>query len=226
MIRVLIVDDMPDIREYFQMILNREPDIDVIATAQSGKEGVCLAKELKPDVVLMDIQMETEHAGIDAAQKIKDCVPTAKVIILTIHTDNELLFKAYNAGVMDYIIKTDSITQIVSSIHNVYENRLMLRSEVAEKIVAEFTRMQKQHNSLLYTLNILTKLTNSEFEVLRCVYEGMSYQQIAQSRFVSQATIKSQVNSILKKFDLLRMKDVIALMHEIDFERIYHTKRP
>ncbi len=225
MIRVLIVDDNKDIRQYFQMILGREADLDVIATAASGKEGVQLVQELKPDVVLMDIQMETETAGIAAAQKIKETAPAVKVIILTIHSDDEMLFQAYNAGVMDYIVKTDSITQIVNSIHNVHQNKLMLRSDVAEKIVAEFTRMQKQHTSLLFTLNILTKLTNSEFEILRCVYEGNSYKDIAQTRYVSQATIKSQVNSILKKFDMLRMKDVIEMLRNIDFEKIYHTKR-
>ncbi|NLB90960.1 MAG: response regulator transcription factor [Clostridiales bacterium] len=225
MINIIIVDDNKDIREYFQMILNREPDLSVIATANSGKKGVELVQQLKPDVVLMDIQMESETAGIEATKAIKETVPDTKVIILTIHSDDEMLFKAYNAGIMDYITKTDSITQIISSIHDVYHNKLQLRSHVAEKIVTEFTRLQKQHSSMLYILNILTKLTNSEFEVLKCVYEGFSYKQIAQSRYVSMATIKSQVNSILKKFDLLRMKDVVTLMKEINFEEIYHPRQ-
>ncbi len=224
MIRILIVDDNQDICQYFQMILGRETGFQVVATASSGKEGVRLAQTLMPDVVLMDIQMETETAGIAAAQKIKETAPGVKVIILTIHSDDEMLFQAYNAGVMDYIVKTDSIAQIVNSIHNVHQNKLMLRSDVAEKIVAEFTRVQKQHTSLLFALNILTKLTNSEFEVLRCIYEGNSYKDIAQTRYVSQATIKSQVNSILKKFDMLRMKDVVGLLKDIQFEKICHSR--
>lgn len=224
MIRILIVDDNQDICQYFQMILGRESDFQVVATASTGKEGVRLAQTLMPDVVLMDIQMETETAGIAAAQKIKETAPGVKVIILTIHSDDEMLFQAYNAGVMDYIVKTDSIAQIVNSIHNVHQNKLMLRSDVAEKIVAEFTRVQKQHTSLLFALNILTKLTNSEFEVLRCIYEGNSYKDIAQTRYVSQATIKSQVNSILRKFDMLRMKDVVSLLHDIQFEKICHSR--
>ncbi len=216
-IRVLIVDDMKDISEYFSMILSRESDIDVVGIAASGIEAIQFARELKPDVILMDIQMETRTAGIDATNAIKSFNPGIRVIILTIHEEDEFLFQAYCAGVMDYIVKTDSITQIINSIRNVYINKLMLRPNIAEKIIDEFTRMKTQQKSLLYTFNILSKLTNSEFEILKCFYEGNTYKAIAETRFVSQATIKSQVNSILKKFEMKNMKDVLKLLNLVNF---------
>lgn len=223
MIKILLVDDNAEICEYFKMVLDHEPSFSVVGCAHSGREAVKLARMLLPDVVLMDIQMETDTAGIAATAAIKKQLPQTKVIILTIHTDDELLFQAYQAGVVDFITKTDSIAQIITSIHNAYQNQLMLRSDVAEKIVTEYHRVQSQNKSLLYAINTLTRLTNSEFEVLKSIYEGNSYKQIADARFVAQSTIKSQVNSILKKFELTRMKDVMAILREIQFEKILNS---
>lgn len=219
-IKILIVDDIADIREYFQMILSKEPDMEVVGLASSGIEAFQKAKELNPDVILMDIQMETRTAGIDATNAIKYIVPDVRVIILTIHEEDEYLFQAYCAGVMDYIVKTDSISQILNSIRTVYANKLMLRPGVADKIIDEFTRLKTQQKSMIYILNIISKLTNSEFEILKCFYEGSSYKTISETRFVSQATIKSQVNSILKKFEMKNMKEVIKLLKQINFHEI------
>lgn len=220
MIRILLADDNADIRSYFHGIMDREPGFEVVGEASSGAECVRLALEKKPDIILMDIQMETETAGIDATRAIHETLPETKIIILTIHSDDEMLFQAYSSGAMDYIVKTDSIAKIVSSIEKVSQNQLQLRADVADKIVTEFQRIQREHVSLLYTLNILTKMTNSELEVLCCLYNGDSYKQVAKTRFVSEATIKSQVNSILKKFDKKRMRDVIDVLHQVEFSRI------
>lgn len=220
-IKLLIVDDMADIREYFQMILSREPDIEVIGLATSGIEAVQKAKELKPDVILMDVQMETRTAGIDATVEIKKDNPYIKIIILTIHEEDEYIFQAYCAGVMDYIVKTDSISQILNSIRTVYTNKLMLRPGVANKIIDEFTRMKTQQTSLIYVLNIVSKLTNSEYDILKSFYEGGTYKSIAAARYVSISTVKSQVNSILKKFEMKTMKDVIKLLKQINFSEFF-----
>ncbi|MDF2485473.1 MAG: two component transcriptional regulator, LuxR family [Herbinix sp.] len=223
-IKILIVDDMTDIREYFNMILSREPDIIVVGLASSGVEAVQKVRELKPDVILMDIQMETRTAGIDATHTIKAIDPNIKVIILTIHQEDEYLFQAYCAGVMDYIVKTDSISQIMNSIRTVYSNQLMLRPGIADKIIDEFSRLKTQQNSLIYTLGIVSKLTNSEFEILKCFYEGSTNKVISETRFVSPATVKSQVNSILKKFEMKSMKEVVKLLKQLNFDELLKGK--
>ena len=220
MVRILLADDNAEIRSYFHGILVREPGFMVVGEAESGRESVRMAVMLKPDIVLMDIQMETETAGIDATRLIHESLPDTKIIILTIHSDDEMLFQAYSSGAMDYIVKTDSIAKIISSIEKVSQNQMQLRADVAAKIVTEFQRIRHERASLLYTLNILTKMTNSELEVLCCLYNGDSYRQVAKTRFVSEATIKSQVNSILKKFEMKRMKDVIEVLHQVDFSTI------
>jgi len=220
MIRILMADDNAEIRKYFREILGREPGFTIAGEAGSGEECVALARELRPDIILMDIQMETETAGIDATRAIHESLPECKIIILTIHSDDEMLFRAYSSGAMDFIVKTDSIAKIISSIEKVSQNQMQLRSDVAAKIVTEFQRIQNEHASMLYVMNILTKMTNSEFEVLCCIYNGDSYRDVAKTRFVSETTIKSQINSILKKFNMKRMKDVIAVLNKVDFSQL------
>ena len=223
-IKILIVDDMTDIREYFNMILSREPDIVVVGMASSGVEAIQKARELSPDVIFMDIQMETRTAGIDATHCIKAIDPNIKVIILTIHQEDEYLFQAYCAGVMDYIVKTDSISQIINSIRTVHSNQLMLRPGIANKIIDEFSRLKTQQNSLLYILGIVSKITNSEFEILKCFYEGSTNKVISETRFVSPATVKSQVNSILRKFEMKNMKEVVKLLKQLNFDELLKNK--
>ncbi len=219
-ITILVVDDNDEIREYFISILNHECDIEVIGSASSGMEAVKIAEQLHPDIILMDIQMETRTAGIDAARQIIKEHANTKVIILTILEDDDLLFQAYCAGVMDYIIKTDSISQILDSIRRVYSNELILRPLYAEKIIDELNRVKAQQKSLMFSLNILSKLSNSEFEILKCIYQGMSYKQISEARYVSSVTVKSQIHSILKKFGMRSMKEVNKKLDEVRFDQI------
>ena len=219
-IKILIADDNREIRDYFANILSREPDMEVVGCVASGIDAINFADENAPDIILMDIQMETRTAGIDAATKILKKHTDTKSIILTILEDDDLLFAAYCAGVMDYIIKTDSISQVLNSIRNVYKNQLILRPQDAEKIIEELSHVKEQKQSLIYFMNILTKLSNSEFEVLKSLYMGMTYKQISEIRYVSTVTIKSQIHSILKKFGMRSIKEVIKELKTIGFEQI------
>ncbi len=220
-IRVLVVDDLKDIRDYFSMILNNEPDIEVVGTASSGKEAILIAEKLKPDIILMDVQMESEFAGIQAIESICDKDRDVKIIVLTIHEDDETLYRAYASGAMDFIVKTSSIVDIINSIKNVHKNKLQLRPEVAEKILDEFTRMKRHQRSLIFTLNIISKLTNAEYEILREVYLGNTYRKIAKKRMVEEVTIRSQANKIIKKFEKRNMKEIVNLLKQLKIFEIY-----
>lgn len=222
-IRLIMADDNPEICSYFSDIFADEPDLELAGTASSGAEAVRLARALRPDIVLMDIQMETRIAGITASRQILAELPDTKVIILTILRDDDLLFQAYCAGVIDYIIKTDAADQILTSIRSAYQNQLILRPEYAGKIIGELKRVKKEQASLLYSLNTLTQLSNSEFEVLKSLFQGMNARQIAQERFVSLGTVKTQIHSILKKFDLKSVSEVVRQLREINFEYIIES---
>ena len=219
-IRIIMADDNPEICSYFSDLLSRQEDMELVGTASSGAEAVQLARRLQPDIVLMDIQMENRTAGITASRQILSELPDTKVIILTILEDDELLFQAYCAGVIDYIIKTDAADQILTSIRNAYRNQLVLRPQYAEKIIDELKRVKEEQVSLLYSLNVLTKLSNSEFEVLKSLYQGMNARQISEDRFVSLGTVKTQIHSILKKFGMNSVSEVVRQLHVIHFDHI------
>ena len=225
-IRVMMADDIPEIRSYFANFIDHESDMELVGTAASGAEAVKLAGELQPDIILMDIQMETRIAGITASKQILESWPSIKIIILTILEDDDLLFQAYCAGVIDYIIKTDSVSQILTSIRNAYHNQMILRPRYAEKIIQELKRVREEQSGLLTGLNILTMLSNSEFEVLKCLYQGMNARQISESRYVSPGTVKTQIHSILKKFDMKSVSDVVRHLKEIHFDHIIETMHP
>ena len=222
----MMADDIPEIRSYFANFIDHEADMEFVGTAASGAEAVRLAGELQPDIILMDIQMETRTAGISASKQILETWPSIKIIILTILEDDDLLFQAYCAGVIDYIIKTDSVSQILTSIRNAYHNQMILRPRYAEKIIQELKRVREEQSGLLTGLNILTMLSNSEFEVLKCLYQGMNARQISESRYVSPGTVKTQIHSILKKFDMKSVSDVVKHLKEIRFDHIIETMHP
>ncbi len=220
-IKVFIADDSEEIRNYFCMIIKKEPDMEIAGTAKNGKESIINVIKIKPDIVLMDIQMETMIAGIEAIEEIKKEASNIKVIVLTIHERDEYILRAYAAGAADYIIKTSSVADILNSIRNVYFNKYMLRPEIANKILKEYMRIKEEQSIIKSTLKIMTKLTNTEYEILKLIYQGYSYKEIAEKRFVEETTIRSQIYWILKKFGKNKMKEVIKLMKELKIFEIY-----
>jgi DNA-binding NarL/FixJ family response regulator len=220
-IKVLIVDDMKDIREYFQLILSKETGFTIVGSAKTGKEAVQQTRELKPDIILMDIMMETKTAGIDAMEEILRENPMLKIIILTMNDKDDMLFQAFSKGAQDYLTKDSSITQVIQSIKDVFNNTLALRPSIAKKIQGEFKRLTNEKEHLIETLNIFSKLTTSEFDIIQACSQGLKYKQIAKERFVEEVTIRTHVNNILKKFHKKRMKEVIQMMEETDILKIY-----
>ena len=119
-IRIMMADDSPEIRNYFAGFLSHEADMELVGSASSGAEAVQMAGELRPDIILMDIQMETRVAGIAASKQILAKYPAIKIIILTILEDDDLLFQAYCAGVIDYINETFRPGDVVFSLMSQY----------------------------------------------------------------------------------------------------------
>ena len=220
-IRVIVIDDVEEVTKYFRNIISHENDMEVVGEAHSEKEAVEVIDRVKPDIVLTDIQMETRNTGIKIIKYVSENHKEIKSIVLTIHEEDELLFQAYAEGAMDYIIKTSSIVDIINSIRNVYLNKLSLRPEISEKIHKEFSRLKKQKNEMVSLLNRIAKLTNAEYEILQAVYNGMSYKQIAKSRFVEDVTVRTQVNRIIKKLGVKSMKEAIKVMKKVNIFDTY-----
>ena len=210
-IKILVVDDMEEIRLHLQEEIPKAAEnMEVIGISENSADAVERATELLPDVVLMDIQMETRTAGIWAIGQIHERFPNIKCIALTIHQDEEFIFRAYLAGAVDYIIKTSPINDIVKSINAVMENKLLLRPEVGRRLFDEYQKIQQNQVRMKETMRVMLMISTTEYEILKLVCQGMTYRQIARKRFVEETTIRSQANHILKKFQKKRMKDVVS----------------
>lgn len=218
-IRTIIADDNDEIRGYFQRVLSRQSDIEVIGTAANGAGAVSLALQHHPDVVIMDIEMDSQFDGIEAIESIKRKLPDVRIVVLTVHKEDEYLFRAYSAGAMDYLIKTTTVENIINAVRQVYQNQFSMRPEVSRRILAEFARLRNEKQNLLSSLDILSKLTNAEIEIIKAVYHGYSYSEIAKARYVERGTVKTQANKILKKFQMKSMHDIIGMLQELDVFR-------
>lgn len=219
-IRIIICDDMPQICRHFEKVISSCDDMEVIAVASDGKEVTRLAAELIPDIILMDIQLETEEAGITATDRILSENPEIKIIMITVHKEDDLIFKSYGAGAVDYILKTETDEEIINSIRNVYNNEVFIRSSIAKKMLTEFSKMRKSQASIMYTIAIITNLTNAEFDILKLIYHGVKRKDIADMRNVEIVTINTQVRNILKKLGYRNTNEMITRLKSLGIDKI------
>lgn len=215
MIKVLIADDLRPICKRYENYINKNCEMQAVAIAHSGKDAVEQATAFTPDVILMDIEMETRTAGLDAARQILKQLPQTKIIILTVYEDDEFVFQAFQLGVSDYLLKDASPEEIVSCIRDAYHNCSPIRPVIAEKIRREFKRVKTSEQSFLYCLHIITQMTQTEIDILDLLSQGYSRSQICEIRCVELSTVKTHIKSILKKFDKTSSAEVIALMNEL-----------
>lgn len=193
MIKVLFVDDHEMVRIGVSAYLSSQDDIEVVAEAQDGKEGVKLALELRPDIILMDLVMK-ETDGIEATRKIIEQWPEAKIIIVTSFLDDEKVYPALEAGATSYMLKTSKASDIANAIRSTYEGQSILEPEVTGKIMS---KMRKKKVKLPHE-----DLTDREMEVLLLMAEGKSNQEIADELFIALKTVKVHVSNILSKLEV------------------------
>ncbi|MDP5274828.1 response regulator transcription factor [Chengkuizengella axinellae] len=216
-IRILIADDMEAHRRRLERFITRENEMILIDSVESGYQAVACAVKEKPDVILMDIEMENNMAGINAATEIHKTVPEAKIIILTVHHDNSFVFAAFQTGIVDYMIKSASKEEIMDAIRSAADNRSPIRPIIAEKIREEFKRIKRSEASLTQVFNIIATLTPAELEILKMLCDGKKRKHIAEERSVELETIKKQISGILKKFNKRTTREVIRMMNEVEF---------
>ena len=215
-IRVLIAEDMESIRKRYERILNATEDMEVVSGVGTGAEAVEQAKRLRPDVILMDIEMESSDAGLCAAREILKERPETKIIILTVYEEDELIFTAFQIGACDYIVKTAGPEEFLTSIRNAYAGQSPLRPELASKILGEFKRVRDNETSFIYAINVVSSLTASEMETLDLLIQGKTRREICRERHVEMSTVKTQIHEILRKFDRSSVKEVIEIIDRLD----------
>ena len=215
-ITVVVCEDVEDVRDYVVSIVNQQPDMEVVGVADSEKTAVSEVERTRPDIVLMDIQMDTEKAGISATETIKSLYPHIKTVILTVHADDDNILDAYAAGAVDFIMKSMDKGAIAESIRKVHNEEHFIGPLIAQKLHSEFVNLRKKERSMLYIINELAQLTPKETKILRMLYEGRTKKQISVSETLEISTIKFHINNILRKLHYTNTRDLINDLKELE----------
>jgi DNA-binding NarL/FixJ family response regulator len=211
-IRVLVVDDHAVFRRGLQMVLEQEPDIEVVGEAGDGTEAVTMAANTAPDIVLLDVRMP-KRGGIDACTAIKDAVPSVAIIMLTISDEEADLYDAIKAGAVGYLLKDIPIDEIATAVRAVRGGQSYISPSMASKLLTEFATMVRRTDERQQLP--APKLTDREMEVLKLVAKGLNNRDIAKQLFISENTVKNHIRNILEKLQLhSRMEAVVYAVRE------------
>jgi two-component system response regulator NreC len=195
-VRILLVDDHTILRDGIRLLLESEPDMTVVGEAEDGRTAVKLACQLKPDVVLMDIAMPLLN-GLEATRQIKHDCPGVKVLILTMHDNEEYIRQALANGAMGYILKDAAARELLNAIHAVHRGEAILSPAVTRLVVENYLRwgdIQKDSST--------NRLSPREREVLQLIAEGYSNKQIAEILCISIKTVQAHRMNLMSKLDL------------------------
>jgi len=196
-IRVLLADDQALFREGLDTLLSIHKDIEVVGQASNGQEAVDLAMKLRPDVLLMDMQMPILN-GIGATRRLKQSLPECRVIMLTTFNDDETIFDALRAGAVGYLLKDVGSAQLAESIRITWRGESILDPSVAAKVVQEFSRVSSMVPS--NSSDVLPEpLSEREIELLGLIASGLSNKEIAETLFITEGTVKNHITHILGK---------------------------
>jgi len=195
-IRILLADDHTLVRSGIRSLLEDEPGLDVIGEAEDGRTAVSMASQLKPDVVIMDIAMPLLN-GLEATRQIKIQCPDVKVLILSMHDNEEYIRQVLEAGAMGYILKDAAARELISAVQSVYRGEAVLSPAVTRLVIEDYlrwggTRPQDEGDGL----------SPREREVLQLIAEGYTNKQIAEILSISIKTVQAHRNSLMGKLDL------------------------
>src|SRR3954453_8365642 len=209
-IRVIIVDDQELFRRGLTMLMDAEPGLDVVGEAGDGQTGIELSSRVAPDVVLLDVRMP-KISGIEACVAIKEAVPAAKILMLTVSDEESDLYEAVKSGANGYLLKDSSIEEVAQAVRVVADGQSLISPSMAVKLIDEFKQMSRPERDHPAGL----RLTDRELEVLRLVAKGMNNREIAKELFISENTVKNHVRNILEKLQLhSRMEAVMYAVKE------------
>jgi DNA-binding NarL/FixJ family response regulator len=199
-IRVLVVDDHPIVRQGLVSVLSDEEDLEVVGEAGSGRQAVAIASRQRPDVVLLDLELP-ELDGVEAIPELMRAAPGVQVLVFTAYDTDERVLGAVRAGARGYLLKGASSDEIARGIRTVAAGGSYLEPRVASKLMAEVSAPRRS----------ATNLSEREREVLHLVAEGLPTKQIALQLSISERTVKFHVNSIFHKLGAENRAQAVAV---------------
>lgn len=204
--RIVIIDDHQLFREGVKRILEFEKSFEVVAEGDDGTEALKLVEKYNPDVVLMDINMPTVN-GVEATRELIEKYPDTRVIILSIHDDENYVQHALKSGASGYLLKEMDADALIEAVKVVAEGGAYLHPKVTHNLVKEYRRLAAEEGNVLSTSNSevrrpLHLLTRRECEVLQLLADGKSNKGIGEALFISEKTVKNHVSNILQKMNV------------------------
>jgi DNA-binding NarL/FixJ family response regulator len=211
-IRVLIADDQAMVRAGFRMILDVEPDMEVVGEAADGDQALALARRARPDLVVMDIRMPVTD-GIEATKRlIAELDPPPRVLMVTTFDDDESLYAALRAGAGGFLLKNAPPEQLVDAVRQVAAGDGLLAPALTRRVIEELARTSPASDS--HSPETMAELTTRELEVLRLMARGLSNAEIAETLVISIGTAKTHVARILMKLGLRDRVQAVVLAYE------------
>lgn len=203
-ISILIVDDHTVVRDGLSAILGRQDDFAVTGEARNGREAVQMVRELKPDVILMDLRMP-EMNGVESMREIREFEPDAKFIVLTTYETDEYIFEAIEAGAKGYLLKDASREELFSAVRAIYRGESLIEPRVAAKVLNRLAQLSRRSNEPSVDV-----LSDREIEVLQLMAKGSANKQIAGSLSISESTVKTHVANIFQKLDVNHRTEAVT----------------
>ncbi len=210
-IRILIADDHGVLRAGLRALLDAESDLQVVGEATDGSEALRLAGELRPDIVLLDVSMPGP-GGIKVTRKLGKVVPDARILILTIHEDEQLLQKAIQAGASGYITKRAIKSELINAIHAVWRGDLYIHPAMTRALLSKDTSLSPSTND-----DLVEPLTSREVQVLGLIAQGHTNRQTADILSISVRTVESHRANIMDKLGVRGRVELVryAMEHEL-----------
>lgn len=197
-ISVCIVDDNRDLRNALEEIISMSEGYECVGTIGTAEEAIRTIPGLKPDVVLMDINLGTEESGIDCVKALKTVVPATNFMMCTVYEEDEKIFQALSAGASGYILKKTAPARLLGAIRELYQGGAPMSSQIARKVVAAF-QSKPQASPASAEQAELEGLSNREKEILEQLSRGLMYKEIAAELFISPETVRKHVYHIYEK---------------------------
>ncbi|MCK5254596.1 MAG: response regulator transcription factor [Deltaproteobacteria bacterium] len=195
-IKVVIADDHTILRQGIKALLDNQEGIEVVGEAKDGREAIKTIEELLPDVILMDIAMPGLN-GLEATRRIKKKFPKVKVVVLTMHANEEYIFQILNAGADGYLVKETAFQDLISAINAVHKGEAFMSPSISKKVMTDYIQRAQGEEKVGFDT-----LTTREREILQLVAEGNSNKKIAEALFISPKTVETHRAHIMDKLNI------------------------
>jgi len=206
LISILLCDDHAVVRKGLKMLLNNHPNFEVIGEASEGNEGIEKSMELRPDIVIMDLSMPHGKDGLSATSELKKKLPETEILILTMHEDEEYLFRAIQAGASGSVLKSAPHEELVAAIYAVHDGDAYLLPAATKRLVGDYLDRVEQGDTDTFDL-----LTGREKEVLTLIAKGFSNKEIGEQLFISVKKVDSHRVNLMGKLGMRKRPELVTL---------------